>query len=303
MVPEIILEKTQQKFGQKIRYPKDCESLSREINKTSDSNISATTLSRIFNLRDENSKPTLRTLDIISEYIGFQNWEHAIKFSIDLAKNQENDDNKLTYSVNAQFEIIDCNEHFANALQYLKEELVGINILTLLDKNTKLYVKDKLEKLKKEENIHESLGLYIRKDGIKIYLNRYIKTVLKDGVYMGVTVELTNLSITPFINNPTPKYVFILDYNFVFLYNNIGQLGFDKSYLNRSLKDLVPEFEKTKFFELFHLCKSTTNKISFTERFTFGENDIRWYDYSLESIGSGVIVITTLLYKSDSFVN
>ncbi len=299
MVPEIILEKIQQKFGQKIRYPKDCESLSRDINKNIGSNISATTLLRIFNLRNEGSKPTLRTLDVIAEYIGFESWQLAIEFSMNLAKNQKNDDGKLTYSTNEHLIIIDCNEHFANALQYLKEELVGISILTLLDRNTKMFVKDKIEELKKGKSIYDSVGRYIRKDGKEIYLNRYLKPVLKDGVYMGVNVELTNLSTTVYTKTPNPKYVFILDFNFVFLYNDITQLGFEKSYLNRSLKDLVPELEKTKFFELFHLCKSTTNKINFTERITFGENNIRWYEYSLESTGNGVIVITSLLYKSD----
>lgn len=63
------------RFGRKIEYQKDCISLSECILRTTGQHISSTTLRRMYGFLSTNSNPTRATLDILSLYCGYKNWD------------------------------------------------------------------------------------------------------------------------------------------------------------------------------------------------------------------------------------
>lgn len=68
--------KVEMKFGRKISYQKDCNALSNKILESQKEYISPATLRRVFGFLSTNSNPSRVTLDILSRYIGYKNWEN-----------------------------------------------------------------------------------------------------------------------------------------------------------------------------------------------------------------------------------
>ena len=81
IIPEFLKNRIENRFGKPIRYSKDCETLALSVSKHCDEKISATTMMRLFCLMKSTSKPRLYTLDLISQYAGFESWEAAINNS------------------------------------------------------------------------------------------------------------------------------------------------------------------------------------------------------------------------------
>ena len=75
---KLILTEVEKKFGKKISYQKDCKLLSNSILNTIHEYISPATLRRLFGFLATNSNPSRVTLDILSRYVGYSNWEHFI---------------------------------------------------------------------------------------------------------------------------------------------------------------------------------------------------------------------------------
>jgi N-acetylneuraminic acid mutarotase len=75
MLPESIKKQIEAKYGHEIRYPKDCENLAVYITSEIKSNISASTLKRLFGFVKSESKPNKYTLDIIARFLDAENWE------------------------------------------------------------------------------------------------------------------------------------------------------------------------------------------------------------------------------------
>ncbi len=75
MLPESIKKQIEVKYGHAIRYPKDCENLAIHITSEIKSNISASTLKRLFGFVKSESKPNKYTLDTIARFLGAENWE------------------------------------------------------------------------------------------------------------------------------------------------------------------------------------------------------------------------------------
>lgn len=88
MIDEKIIQEIENVFGQKIRYPKDCEILAVEISSKTGTSISSSTLKRIFGLIKTNSQPNLYTLDTIARYINYKNWDEVQK-SLNVTENKE----------------------------------------------------------------------------------------------------------------------------------------------------------------------------------------------------------------------
>ena len=74
MIDGFILRKLEAKYGSAIRYSKDCEALAMSINKTSNQQVSATTLKRLLGFAKSIETPRLYTLDAIAFYLGYTNW-------------------------------------------------------------------------------------------------------------------------------------------------------------------------------------------------------------------------------------
>ena len=69
----------EEKFGKKISCQKDCKILSNCILESNGEYISPATLRRLFGFLITNSNPSRVTHDILSRYIGYNDWEHFIE--------------------------------------------------------------------------------------------------------------------------------------------------------------------------------------------------------------------------------
>jgi hypothetical protein len=78
MLSKLIKDKIHEKFGQSVRYPKDCNALADHISSLCKTKISGSTLKRLYGFVKGTQEPRLYTLDIISEYLGFKGWEHLL---------------------------------------------------------------------------------------------------------------------------------------------------------------------------------------------------------------------------------
>jgi hypothetical protein len=78
MLSKIIKDMLEEKFGQPVRYPKDCEALAAEISTTCKQRISASTIKRLYGFVQNIEQPRLYTLDVISNYLGYSYWENLL---------------------------------------------------------------------------------------------------------------------------------------------------------------------------------------------------------------------------------
>lgn len=74
MIPDHIRYLIEGRFGKKIAYSKDCESLAYSIEKVCIEKISPTTLKRLFGFAKSIDQPRTYTLDLLANYIGFIDW-------------------------------------------------------------------------------------------------------------------------------------------------------------------------------------------------------------------------------------
>jgi len=75
MLSEIIKKKIELKSGLKVRYIRDCNALAEKISAECHCSISGSTMRRLFGLGGGNGEPRAYTLDIISTYLGYGNWD------------------------------------------------------------------------------------------------------------------------------------------------------------------------------------------------------------------------------------
>lgn len=77
MIPEFLKNRIELRFGKSIQYSKDCEAIALSVSKHCNEKISATTMMRLFGLMKSKSKPSIFTLDLISQYAGFESYNAA----------------------------------------------------------------------------------------------------------------------------------------------------------------------------------------------------------------------------------
>ena len=65
----------EKQFGKDIRYPSDAEALSYDIQKKTNESLSVNTLKRLLGMVEDVNRPRLFTLDVVSRYVGFSNWD------------------------------------------------------------------------------------------------------------------------------------------------------------------------------------------------------------------------------------
>lgn len=71
----LLCERIEQVVGRKMRTPKDFDFLSERIFETLHQNISATTLKRLWGYLSEPVTPRASTLNLLAQFVGFENWE------------------------------------------------------------------------------------------------------------------------------------------------------------------------------------------------------------------------------------
>ncbi|NSW46440.1 MAG: hypothetical protein HPY79_11560 [Bacteroidales bacterium] len=75
MLSDTIKNQIESVYGQKIRYPKDCDALASEISSKTGCQISVSTVKRLFGFIKTTSNPNQYTLDTIAIYLGYASWQ------------------------------------------------------------------------------------------------------------------------------------------------------------------------------------------------------------------------------------
>lgn len=75
MLSKITCNEIEKRFGNQLRYPSDCEALAGHITLATKQRISPSTLKRIFGFVKGTKEPRLYTLDVIAQYLGYENWD------------------------------------------------------------------------------------------------------------------------------------------------------------------------------------------------------------------------------------
>jgi hypothetical protein len=78
MISIIVKEKIENKFNAPIRYSKDCDLLAVAISNETRSKISGSTIKRMFGIIPTKHSPSLYTLDVLSVYLGYANYDDLI---------------------------------------------------------------------------------------------------------------------------------------------------------------------------------------------------------------------------------
>jgi hypothetical protein len=172
MLPEYIKYKISKKFGQPIKYPKDCIALAANISNDTGLTISGTTLKRLYGIINSDIKVRKSTLDIIAHYIGYPNWEEATKEATIHANNSYSESLVIIEDLkeNARLQLIYNSAKYI-VLQYLNNylfQVVDVNMDIKIMKGDVLHIM----RLKKNfplicESISrngKNLGVYISED-------------------------------------------------------------------------------------------------------------------------------------------
>ncbi len=78
MLSEIIKKKIETKSGLRVRYVRDCNALAEKISTECHCRISGSTLRRLFGLGGGTGEPRAYTLDLIANYLGYDEWDDLI---------------------------------------------------------------------------------------------------------------------------------------------------------------------------------------------------------------------------------
>lgn len=169
MISKVIKDKIEAKFGQSVRYSKDCEALAIDISSNTSHTVSGTTIKRLMGFVKGIQEPRLYTLDALAEYLGYPSFEDLIKEfdtsaysdfveieSLGIADIQPNEHIKFTYQPNREitvkylaenaFEIIEVQN---SKLQ--RGDIINFNQIVLAHP---LFIKEVVRK-------QHSLGQYI----------------------------------------------------------------------------------------------------------------------------------------------
>ena len=87
---DLLKEAVEQKFGAKILYAKDCSALSDVVFDATGNKISETTIKRLWNLVASVFNPSKYTLNSLSKYIGFEDWDDFVSNRHSVTKKAEN---------------------------------------------------------------------------------------------------------------------------------------------------------------------------------------------------------------------
>ncbi|MBP5369225.1 MAG: hypothetical protein J6Z01_12320 [Bacteroidales bacterium] len=87
---DLLKEAVEQKFGAKILYAKDCSALSDTVFEATGNKISETTIKRLWNLVASVFNPSKYTLNSLSKYIGYDDWDDFVSNRHSVTKKAEN---------------------------------------------------------------------------------------------------------------------------------------------------------------------------------------------------------------------
>lgn len=76
-IRELLIEKIEEVYGKKLEYCSECESLAAMIEETTGEKLALVTLKRFFGFTSARVEPRLSTLDILSRFCGYADFEMA----------------------------------------------------------------------------------------------------------------------------------------------------------------------------------------------------------------------------------
>lgn len=78
-LPKAVIDKISEQLGTNIKYPGDCERLSRDISEKINERLGVTTLKRLFGFANDVVSPRGSTLDILSKYAGYESYAEMLE--------------------------------------------------------------------------------------------------------------------------------------------------------------------------------------------------------------------------------
>jgi hypothetical protein len=137
---DILQAEIRDKIGFKIKTRGDCELLSNIISETLDKDISYNTLRRFFGITNK-VNPNVKTLNILSEYLGYKNY---IDFTQNFLNKETSDIANIVFKTvngSCEFETINLvqsvyksSKDFVNFITLLTRELLHFKKYTLINK-------------------------------------------------------------------------------------------------------------------------------------------------------------------------
>ena len=143
MLSEIIKKRIEKKFGQSIRYPKDCEGLAAQISNITKTSVSASTLKRLYGFIKGINEPRLYTMDVISSYLGYESWEELLS---SLSHTDTSDFIEIEQLVAQKLKKGELIQFGYEPNRLINVKYIGKNLFEVIySENSKLRAKDILE--------------------------------------------------------------------------------------------------------------------------------------------------------------
>ncbi len=114
-------------FGKAVRTQKDCNSLSIQILTTTGEVISHSTIRRCWGLLKANTKPSLATLNVLSNYCCFKSWDDFVRKHTESTNNEANQDKQWSTALKR------CKEETQATLDFIQARC-GIPYKLALDR-------------------------------------------------------------------------------------------------------------------------------------------------------------------------
>lgn len=112
-------------FGRKILNASDCQLLSADIYQETHSKISLNTLRRVFNLMKSDYNPSRFTLDVLSQYCGYTNYNEFLLIKRQANKQADHTDGGLLHFLLLIFKKIDVKEVSDQSYFNLIRDIIG----------------------------------------------------------------------------------------------------------------------------------------------------------------------------------
>jgi len=124
---DLLKIKTESVFGRGIKTQKDCTSLSYKILEATGEVVSHSTIRRCWGLLKTNTQPSLNTLEVLSRYCGFKDWDDFVKNNAKKPRPELNNDKQWTTSIKR------CQDETRETLEYIRRRC-GIQYEIAIDR-------------------------------------------------------------------------------------------------------------------------------------------------------------------------
>lgn len=283
--------KTEEFFGKKITNARDCVELSDAIFEKTQLQISASTLKRLWGVVVSNSKPSLFTLNTITNFCGYENWKSF--------KNQTNI--KIPLKLKTHFNLLQkkADEISSFSINSIKNRL-GIPYEKTIVRNFAIKKFDEFVKSNKTATAFVAPGGYgkstlmlqladlfflkrdaIYKNSFLLFIDCFIienfsnNNYPLDNLILEITNTLSQINKIQ-IENPTP---------FVLIIEGLNEISYRIEIINKlidSLLNFISHHKGNQLFKIIITCRSNI-WIHILEKIDFFSNlKSKWFNVNFE---------------------